>query len=32
MSLVLHMELQLFVERDCFSWEAALVGLHCGFY
>lgn len=26
------MELQLFVEKDCFSWEAASVGLHCDFF
>lgn len=32
MSLVLHMELQLFVEKGCFSWEAALVGFHCVFF
>lgn len=28
MLLVLHLELQLFVEKGCFSWETALIGLH----
>lgn len=32
MLLVLHMEFLLFVEKGCFSWEAALVGLRCGFF